>query len=43
MNYTEATEWLFGTQQFGIKLGLENTDFQKPFAVACVQLVILLQ
>lgn len=24
MNYSEAIEWLFGTQQFGIKLGLEG-------------------
>lgn len=24
MNYSEATEWLFGTQQFGIKLGLDG-------------------
>ena len=24
MNYGEAIEWLFGTQQFGIKLGLEG-------------------
>ena len=24
MNYAEAIEWLFGTQQFGIKLGLEG-------------------
>jgi dihydrofolate synthase/folylpolyglutamate synthase len=24
MNYQEAIEWLFGTQQFGIKLGLEG-------------------
>ncbi len=24
MNYSEAIEWLFGTQQFGIKLGLDG-------------------
>jgi dihydrofolate synthase/folylpolyglutamate synthase len=24
MNYQEAIEWLFGTQQFGIKLGLDG-------------------
>ncbi len=26
MNYREALAWLFGTQQFGIKLGLENIE-----------------
>ena len=26
MNYREALRWLFGTQRFGIKLGLENTE-----------------
>ncbi len=26
MNYREALAWLFGTQKFGIKLGLENTE-----------------
>ena len=25
MNYREALAWLYGTQTFGIKLGLENT------------------
>jgi dihydrofolate synthase/folylpolyglutamate synthase len=25
MNFAEALEWLYSTQQFGIKLGLENT------------------
>ena len=25
MNYREALTWLFGTQRFGIKLGLENS------------------
>ena len=24
MNYREAIEWLFSTQTFGIKLGLDN-------------------
>jgi dihydrofolate synthase/folylpolyglutamate synthase len=26
VNYREALAWLFGTQRFGIKLGLENTE-----------------
>ena len=26
MNYREAIDWLYGTQLFGIKLGLENVD-----------------
>src|SRR3954462_15970124 len=25
-DYRESLAWLFGTQRFGIKLGLENTD-----------------
>ena len=26
MNYREALAWLYATQRFGIKLGLENTE-----------------